>query len=102
MSPLFRVCPQDMELLAENRSLVHAGKLLRQPDTCFGWCGWSQLFVLLFDNYCKSRGLVWRFRLLIAVAYSGHDKTKGEGWYHEVQRYLPSVHSFPFLCTFPN
>ncbi|KAN0127697.1 hypothetical protein V8E53_014474 [Lactarius tabidus] len=26
----------DMELLAENRSLVHAGKLLRQPDTCFG------------------------------------------------------------------
>ncbi len=45
---------QDMDLLAENRSLIHAGKLLRQPDTGFEWSGWSELFVLLFDNYCKS------------------------------------------------
>jgi hypothetical protein len=41
----------DMDLLAENRSLIHAGKLLRQPDTGFEWSGWSELFVLLFDNY---------------------------------------------------
>ena len=43
-----------MDLLAENRSLIHKGKLLRQPDTGFEWSGWSELFVLLFDNYCKS------------------------------------------------
>ncbi|KAI0286014.1 CNH domain-containing protein [Russula aff. rugulosa BPL654] len=41
----------DMDLLAENRSLIHTGKLLRQPDTGFNWSGWSELFVLLFDNY---------------------------------------------------
>ncbi|CCM02646.1 uncharacterized protein FIBRA_04750 [Fibroporia radiculosa] len=41
----------DMDLLNENRSLIHAGKLLRQPDTGFEWSGWSELFVLLFDNY---------------------------------------------------
>lgn len=75
-----------MDLLAENRSLIHAGKLLRQPDTGFEWSGWSELFVLLFDNYGKSSRRAWRCRLLIAVAYSGHDKTKGEGWYHEVPR----------------
>lgn len=44
---------QDMDLLNENRSLIHAGKLLRQPDTGFEWNGWTELFVLLFDNYCK-------------------------------------------------
>jgi hypothetical protein len=43
-----------MDLLAENRSLIHTGKFLRQPDTGFEWSGWSELFVLLFDNYCKS------------------------------------------------
>lgn len=40
-----------MDLLDESRSLIHAGKLLRQPDTGFEWNGWSELFVLLFDNY---------------------------------------------------
>jgi hypothetical protein len=91
-----------MDLLAENRSLIHAGKLLRQPDTGVGRSGWSELFVLLFDNYCRSSGLIWRACLLIAVAYSGHDKNKGERWYQEVQRYWPSMYSFPFLRTFPN
>ncbi|KAN0135922.1 CNH domain containing protein [Lactarius tabidus] len=41
----------DMDLLAKNRSLIHAGKLLLQPATGFEWSGWSELFVLLFDNY---------------------------------------------------
>jgi hypothetical protein len=41
----------DLDLLDENRSLIHAGKLLRPPDTGFEWNGWSELFVLLFDNY---------------------------------------------------
>ncbi|ESK85040.1 signal transducer [Moniliophthora roreri MCA 2997] len=39
----------DMDLLDENRSLIHTGKLLRQPEG--GLNGWSELFVLLFDNY---------------------------------------------------
>ena len=43
-----------MDLLNENRSLIHTGKLLRQPDTGFEWNGWTELFVLLFDNYCES------------------------------------------------
>ena len=42
-----------MDLLAENRVLIHSGKLLRQPDTGFEFSGWPELFVLLFDNYCK-------------------------------------------------
>ncbi|KAH9839689.1 Dbl-like domain-containing protein [Rhodofomes roseus] len=41
----------DMDLLNENRSLMHTGKFLRQPDTGFEWSGWTELFVLLFDNY---------------------------------------------------
>jgi hypothetical protein len=48
---LTKLLIQDMDLLDENRSLIHAGKLLRQPDTGFEWSGWSELFVLLFDNY---------------------------------------------------
>ncbi|KAN0135929.1 CNH domain containing protein [Lactarius tabidus] len=44
----------DIDLLAENRSLTHAAKLFRPPETGFEWSGWSELFVLLFDNYCKS------------------------------------------------
>ncbi|KAG6909360.1 hypothetical protein DXG01_000799 [Tephrocybe rancida] len=41
----------DMDLLNPNRSLIHSGKLLRQPESGLEWNGWSELFVLLFDNY---------------------------------------------------
>ncbi|ESK83843.1 signal transducer [Moniliophthora roreri MCA 2997] len=41
----------DMDLLDDNRSLVHSGKLLRQPEGGIEWTGWSELYVLLFDNY---------------------------------------------------
>ena len=40
-----------MDLLNENRSLIHTGKLLRPPDSNLEWGGWTELFVLLFDNY---------------------------------------------------
>ena len=36
---------QDMDLLNGNRSSIHTGKFLRQPETGF------ELFALLFDNY---------------------------------------------------
>lgn len=39
-----------MDLLDARRTLVHSGKLLRQPDSGLEW-NWSDLFVLLFDNY---------------------------------------------------
>ncbi|KAG8813242.1 hypothetical protein FRC18_002604 [Serendipita sp. 400] len=42
----------DMDLLNENRTLIYTGKLLRQPENNFDITGgWSELFVLLFDNY---------------------------------------------------
>ncbi|KAF8075167.1 CNH domain-containing protein [Lyophyllum atratum] len=41
----------DMDLLNKNRSLIHSGKLLRQPESGLEWNGWSELFVLVFDNY---------------------------------------------------
>ncbi|KNZ75187.1 Rho1 guanine nucleotide exchange factor 1 [Termitomyces sp. J132] len=41
----------DMDLLSLDRSLIHSGKLLRQPESGLEWNGWSELFVLLFDNY---------------------------------------------------
>lgn len=62
-----------MDLLNEQRSLIHSGKLLRQPETGFEWNGWSELFVLLFDNYSKLRcnyGVTDTH-----LNYSGHDKT---------------------------
>ncbi len=91
-----------MDLLAENRSLIHAGKLLRQPDTGFEWSGWSELFVLLFDNYCKPKGRAGpAVSFIDCDVHSGHDKAQGEGWYHEVQCQPPSMYSFRFLCTLP-
>ncbi|KAJ6477474.1 CNH domain-containing protein [Mycena vulgaris] len=38
----------DMDLLDENRSLICAGKLLRQPESGRTW---NETYVLLFDNY---------------------------------------------------
>ncbi|KAK2464009.1 hypothetical protein APHAL10511_003953 [Amanita phalloides] len=39
----------DMDLLNEQRSLVHSGKLLRHPEG--SPTTWMEVFVLLFDNY---------------------------------------------------
>ncbi|KAF8329377.1 Dbl-like domain-containing protein [Cantharellus anzutake] len=41
----------DLDLLDETRTLVHTGRLLRQPEGGMEWNSWSELFVLLFDNY---------------------------------------------------
>ncbi len=48
-----------MDLLDETRQLVHAGKLLRQPDGSFELSGWTELFVLLFDNYRELASTQW-------------------------------------------
>lgn len=75
----------DMDLLDENRSLIHAGKLLRQPESGFEWSGWSELFVLLFDNYRKRVELV-TFELPIHVIgeSSRHDQTSRQRRHHQV------------------
>lgn len=44
---------KDLDLLNENRSLMHSGKLLRQSESGTESNEWQELFVLLFDNYCK-------------------------------------------------
>ena len=72
-----------MELLNENRLLIHTGKFLRQPETGFGWSRWTELFVFLFDNYRRSCGC-----LSASPAQepfdSCYDETQGERWSHEV------------------
>lgn len=72
-----------MDLLDETRQLVHTGKLLRPPDGNFELSGWTELFVILFDNYCKAILGPSRDRTHW-LPFSGHDEDKGEGWYHEV------------------
>src|SRR4051794_26616123 len=79
-----------MDLLNENRSLIYTGKLLRQPDNGLEWNGWSELFVLLFDNYSKSF-----FFVFILLAYlnllSGYDQAQGTGWYYQIPRQSTST-----------
>ncbi|KAJ7825350.1 CNH domain-containing protein [Mycena olivaceomarginata] len=43
----------DMDLLDPNRSLIHAGKVIRQPDNTIPsleWSGWSELFGLVMTK----------------------------------------------------
>ncbi|KAF8301388.1 kinase-like protein [Clavulina sp. PMI_390] len=40
-----------LDLLDDERQLLHAGRLLQPPESGFEFGGWSELFVLLFDNY---------------------------------------------------
>ncbi|KAG5353409.1 hypothetical protein C0989_007194 [Termitomyces sp. Mn162] len=43
--------PGETVLSDPNRTLLHSGKLLRQPDGGLERKGWTELFVLLLDNY---------------------------------------------------
>lgn len=74
-----------MDLLDDNRSLIHVGKLLRQPDTGFEWNGWSEFYVLLFDNYCKCHCAL-RLQHTYSSPFSGHDEAQGQGWRYQVPR----------------
>ena len=78
---------QDMDLLNENRSLIHTGKFLRQPETGFELSGWTELFALLFDNYRMSRVYIAFWSRTHETSDSCYDETEGEGWNHKV----PSV-----------
>ena len=45
-------------MVNNNRLLIHTGKFLRQPDTGFKWYGWTELVVLLFDDYRTGFGVL--------------------------------------------
>ena len=66
-----------MDLLDQNRSLVHSGKLLRQPDSGLEWNGWSELHVLLFDNYRMENFFASIRGDSNCLHYSGYDQIKG-------------------------
>jgi len=74
-----------MDLLDETRTLVHTGKLLRQPDGNLEWNGWSELFVLLFDNYSELNSRV-ASKIPLTPTLSGDDEDEGERWCDEVPR----------------
>lgn len=100
-----------MDLLHENRSLVHIGKFLRQPETGFEWNVWTELFVLLFDNYRRRFVMPSRVALTnsLAVVMTKPKEKDGLTKYHVYRRVSPTPalkyeisHSFhsPFPWTF--
>jgi len=42
-----------MDLLNDSRSLIHTGRLYRRSEGGTARNDWTELFVLLFDNYCR-------------------------------------------------
>jgi hypothetical protein len=76
-----------MDLLDENRSLIHAGKLLRQPESGRTW---NEVYVLLFDNYRRCfpsylfYGGSW-----IAVVMTKPKEKEGITKYSVVRRPIP-------------
>jgi len=81
-----------MDLLDQNRSLVHAGKLLRQPDSGLEWNGWTELHVLLFDNYCTGAFFARTSDDSDSLHCSGYDETQGKGRSTEIPSSSPSKH----------
>jgi len=79
---------QDMDLLNENRSLIHTGKFLRQPDTGFEWSGWTELFALLFDNYRRGieRGFFSKSHESPVVVMTRPKEKNGVTKYHVYRR----------------
>jgi len=59
--------PQDMDLLNDSRSLIHSGKLYRQPDggVAIGRGDWTELFVILFDNYRMFQSSLFELLLIL-------------------------------------
>lgn len=82
-----------MDLLDESRALIHAGKLLRQADAGFEWNGWSELFVLLFDNYSMSKALCIYsvFLFFFVVVMTKPKERDGVMKYHVSRRVSPSL-----------
>lgn len=84
----------DMDLLAESRSLIHSGKLLRQTDG-LEWSGWTELYVLLFDNYSQfpQSSFCYDISTLFFSKNSGFDEAQGARRCDEISRQPQSEYS---------
>jgi len=67
-----------MDLLNDQRSLIHTGKLWDK-----GRDGWAELFVMLFDNYCQFFSSTFINSVLTSNS-SGFDEAEKRQRYHEV------------------
>jgi hypothetical protein len=59
---------------------VHSYILANSFDD-FEWGGWSEFFVLPFDNYRK---LIYPYAVIFSVLASRYDATGREGWCHKI------------------
>lgn len=67
-----------MDLLNDSRSLIHTGRLYRQHEGGggIGRSDWTELFVILFDNYCASQAAYLTPPL---TSYSCDDESQVQG-----------------------
>lgn len=90
-----------MELLDENRSLLHAGKVLGRPDNTIQELnsGWTELNALLFDNYREQFLLFYCILspFSLTLSYSRLDETKREGRHDQVYGLPKSEPYFNYL-----
>ncbi|KAJ3981718.1 hypothetical protein F5890DRAFT_489929 [Lentinula detonsa] len=72
-----------LDLLDKNRSIIHTGRLLRQPDGGLEWVG--ELFVLFLVSYgeCSSSFSPVLAFLTIALQ-SCDDQSQREGWNNQI------------------
>jgi len=85
--PEFRLS-QEMDLLNEQRSLIHTGKLLLQPEV-----GSDEYFVMLFDNYRKSLVVEFGMYLMVVpVALTLSEQKDGVTKYHVAYRVCSTRH----------
>lgn len=92
-----------MDLLSEQRSLIHTGKLLRPPESGIGNT-WTETFVLLFDNYCAYIHLQWCYAHIAGIVVMTKSRDKDGVLKYQVNRRVCIPLSsrkqelFDFLC----
>ena len=79
---------QDMDLVNAQRSLMHTGKLLLQPEV-----GSDEYFVILFDNYCKSLVVEFgTYLMVVTVVLTLSEQRDGVTKYHVAYRVCSIQH----------
>ena len=77
-----------MDLLNEQRSLIHTGKLLLQPEV-----GSDEYFVILFDNYCKFLIVEFgMYLMVVTVVLTLSEQRDGVTKYHVAYRVCSTQH----------
>ena len=98
---------KDLDLLNEQRSLIHTGKLLRQPDSGSETSGWKELFVLLFDNYRMLYiYFMGPFLMIVTVVLTSQEPQQDNTTKYPVYRRVSLIISisfvFPIVCLLAN